>query len=92
MLSGVGNPEGFSWKRFLSGIINPLNFAKSFVFMIQIALILLILSCVLWASLAVKRKFLKPKSQPSPVCISTTSGNARSSQDEVSNKFGLLNF
>lgn len=34
--------EGFSWKKYLSGIFNPLNFAKYSAFILQFAIVIVI--------------------------------------------------
>lgn len=84
--------DKFSWSKFFSGIINPLNFAKSFVFLIQGSLIILLILCVLFTGVWLKNKFFKAPKTPSPINISGMSGGCiHNSTDDVKKKWGLIN-
>jgi len=83
--------DNWSWMKFLSGLFNPLNFAKSFVFMVQMSIIILLILSVVFAAISIKRKFLKPKKSSAPVQIQTASGPVHNSVDDNKKKYGLIN-
>lgn len=88
----MGIEEPFSYKKFLSGLVSPLNFAKSFVFLCQASLILILILCVLFTSLWLKNKFFKKKTQSGTVTVTNMSGGCiHNSTDEFKKKFGLIN-
>jgi hypothetical protein len=85
-------PDGFKWSKFFSGLFNPLNFAKSFVFLVQAGIIILVIISLVVMGMAIKQKFLKPKkTSPSITVTGNSGGSVHSSQDENIKKFGLVN-
>ncbi len=84
----MGIEEPFSWNKFIQGIIAPLNFAKSFVFLIQASIIILIILSLIFSGLWLKKKLLKKDIQGS-VNITSNSGQVHSSADTFKNKFGI---
>lgn len=91
----VKTREGFSWLKWVTGIFNPLNFAKYSAFLIQMVLLITIIFFLSKAGVWVKEKFF-PK--PAPVAtqpvISGVSGgtvNSDSSAKDTRNKYGLIN-
>ena len=84
--------EVFSWGKFFSGLFNPLNFAKSFVFLVQAAILVILITCVVFTILKVKTIFFKP---PKPPAVFTTTGmnggQVHNSSDDVKKKYGLIN-
>lgn len=84
--------EKFSWFKLFSGLVNPLNFAKSFVFMVQMALIIMLIMCVTFTGFWLKGKLSKPKPMAGPISISgMTGGCIHNSTDEIKKKWGLIN-
>lgn len=89
----MADKEAFSWKKFLSGLVSPLNFAKSFVAMVQIALILIVIMCVVFTGFWLKGKLNKPKTITAPVSITGMSGGTvHNSNDTDTKKFGIITF
>lgn len=85
--------EPFDWSKFWTGMFSPLNFAKSFVAMIQIAIILIIMMCVVFTGFWLKSKINKPKTITAPVNISgMTGGSVHNSNDTDTKKFGIITF
>lgn len=84
--------ETFQWKHFFSGLVNPLNFAKSFVFMLQMGVIILVLISLFFTGLKIKRFILKEKPPAPPVVIQGNEGaQIHNSADDVKKKYGLFN-
>lgn len=83
--------DGFSWKKFFSGLVNPLNFAKALVMMIYFGIIVIIIFSVSFAVVMIKNKFIKPKKITPSVSISENFGAVHSSTDEHRKKLGLIN-
>lgn len=82
----------FEWGRFFGGLFNPLNFAKSFVFLLQAALIVLVVFALVFTVLKMKNVFFKP-AKPAAVFTteSTAGGQIHNSNDDVKKKYGLIN-
>ena len=87
------DPQGFTWGKFFSGLVNPLNFAKSFVFLLQGALIVLVAFCLVFTILKMKNIFFKPAKPAATFTVSgeTTGGQIHNSNDDVKKKYGLIN-
>lgn len=88
----MSNDAGpFEWKKFFSGLVSPLNFAKSFVFLIQASIITLVILAVLFLGLSLKRKLLPGKKIAAQFSTSNTcGGTVHNSNDEVKKKFGVI--
>lgn len=83
----------FRWAAFFSGMVNPLNLAKAFVLMLHMAVIVLVISSTVFSVLWLKRKFAGKKPPVQTVSIANqTGGTVHNSNDQVTKKFGLLNF
>lgn len=89
--NGTVPEERFSWAKFFSGLFNPLNYAKTIVFLFQGSVIVLLLLCVFFTAMALKNKFLPKKNIAPPVCINTQSGEVRSQSGDNRKIFGLIN-
>lgn len=88
----MGEGDKFSWSKFFSGLVNPLNFAKSSVFLLQMGVIILILISLFFTGLKIKRWILKEKPATPPVIIQGNEGaQIHNSADDVKKKIGLLN-
>lgn len=87
----MGSEEAFSWKKFLSGLISPLNFAKSFVSMVQICIIVLTIAAVVFAGYFVWQKAKpKQKAPTPPVTVESNTGTIHSSTDDNRRKLCFL--
>ncbi len=81
----------FSAGRWFSGLLNPVNFAKSLLFLIQMAIIVLVVASVAFAVLNLKDRMIKAKKDAAGFSTAGTSGGkVRNSQDEKSWKIGAV--
>lgn len=83
----------FRWSSFFSGMVNPLNLAKAFVLMLHMAVIVIVIFSTAFSVLWIKRKLSAKKPPVQTVTIeNTTGGKVHNSNDQVTKKFGILNF
>lgn len=85
--------ERFSFRKWIGGFVNPLNFGKAIVQIWHIGIVLLMIFSFIVTGLWIKSKVLGNKKTLQPIKIdSITGGSVHASNDVNSKKFGILNF
>jgi len=84
------NPETFSWKKWITGIFNPLSTAKLSAHYIHLALIIILIICGIKITVFVKN-WIFPTSERA-ITVSQTSGGHVETNPDKKLKFGIINF
>lgn len=83
--------EQFKWSKLFSGLVNPLNFAKSFVLLIQASIIVTVVSCVVFSIIWFgKQTVWKPKPVAQPITINAAEGKVYNNSGEVKKKYSIV--
>ena len=89
----MSEKEIFSWGKLFRGLVNPINFFKSLVSMIQMSIIILVIMAVVFSGFKLYNWAMgKKRVTPDETTIISHDGTVNNESDKSIKNFGLINF
>lgn len=89
----MSDGETFSWGKLISGFFNPLNGAKSLVFLFHSTVIITILMAVVFSGIKLYGWATREKpTDKNSIVITENDGTVNASSDKSLKKFGIITF